>query len=551
MAHRSSWTESSKPRWSDVSGCFGDGDWQGGRAATFAIFSTFEISTFELTASLSRGPAPGYNRWVLDILLKIVATLGLVALNAYFVACEFAAVTARPGRLKPLAKTSLLARAALRVKDRLDLYLSSCQLGLSLATLALGAVTEPAIGSLVEPLTSVLPIGHEAKRAIAFTLSFSLSVALHIVIGEQAPKNLSIRTADRLLMPLAPPLIAFTYLFYPAIWLLNASANGVLRLARMAPPPGAANGNHGSESAHSQEELRALLLQAVAAGTVPKSSARILTGAFEFGELKVRQIMTPRLKVDYLTLDEPIGNVLRTVQKSAYTRLPLCDGDLDHVVGLVHMKDLFAHLQLSPGKLRFADPDPAVNGGQPIAIADGLPGSALHVIGSGDVDLRQIKREILFVPELTPVPQLLRQFQARHLHLAVVVDEYGATLGIVTLEDVLEEIVGEIEDEFDPATPNQPFVREADGRCRVHGQYPAARTARPPGAARRAGPGRGRRHGRRLRHPPVEAVAQGRRHGHARPLRRAGDGRPAEPCPTGGHQQHHPERRRTRRSRRV
>ena len=406
----------------------------------------------------------------MDILLKILATLGLVALNAYFVACEFAAVTARAGRLQPLAKTSLLARAALRVKGQLDLYLSACQLGLSLATLALGAVTEPAVGSLVDPLTRHLPIGHDAQRALDFALSFSISVGLHIVVGEQAPKNFSIRTADRILPPLAPLLIAFTVLFYPAIWLLNASANGVLRLFRVAPPPGTDNNSgHGGGEAHSQQELRGLLTQAVAAGTIPKHSARILTGAFEFGDLKARQIMTPRPKVDFLTLGQPIGTVLRTIQKSAYTRLPLCDGDLDHVIGLVHMKDLFAHLQLSPGKLRFADPE--VAGGEPIAIADGLPGSAVHVIGSGDIDLRKVQREILFVPELTPVPQLLRQFQARHLHLAVVVDEYGATLGIVTLEDVLEEIVGEIEDEFDPATPLQPFVREADGRCRVFGQY--------------------------------------------------------------------------------
>ncbi len=410
---------------------------------------------------------------MLGIAWKIVATLGLVGLNAFFVAAEFSAVTARPGRLKPLAKTSLLARAALRIKGRLDLYLSACQLGASLATLALGAVTEPAIGSLVRPLTAALHLGPEPAKVVAFALSFALSVGLHIVVGEQAPKNLSIRVADRILMPLAPPLIAFTYLFYPFIWLLNTAANAVLKLARVPP---AADPAHGGEVAHSHEELRGLLVQAVAAGTIPKATAKILTGAFEFGELKVRQIMTPRLKVDYLTLDEPIGRVLRTVQKSAYTRLPLCDGDLDHVVGLVHMKDLFAHLQLVPGKLRFADPDPAVGDGRPppvpVAIADGLPGSALHVIGSGDVDLRKVKRDVLFVPELTPVPHLLGQFQARHLHLAVVVDEYGSTLGIVTLEDVLEEIVGEIEDEFDPATPHQPFVREPDGRCRVHGQYP-------------------------------------------------------------------------------
>ncbi len=398
-----------------------------------------------------------------SIFLKILATLGLVVLNAYFVAVEFAAVSARVGQLKPRAEHSILARAALQVKNHLGLYLSSCQLGNTLAALALGAVTEPAVGSLVEPLTSLLHLGSEVKHLVAFLLSFSIAVSLHIVIGEQAPKNLSIRYADRILIPLAAPLIIFTYLFYPAIWLLNASANGVLRLAGVP-----AHETGGGELAHSQEELRALLMQAVAAGTISKASQTVLTGAFEFGELKVRQIMTPRLRVDYLTLNQPIGQVLRTVQKSAYTRLPLCEGDIDHVVGMVHMKDLFAHLHLAPGKLRFADAKTAA--GEAIAIADGAPGSAVHVIGAGDIDLRKIKRDVLFVPELLPVPRLLRQFQTRQIHMAVVVDEYGSTLGIVTLEDVLEEIVGEIEDEFDTADP-QPFVREGDA-VRVHGQYP-------------------------------------------------------------------------------
>jgi CBS domain containing-hemolysin-like protein len=398
------------------------------------------------------------------IFLKILATLGLVVLNAYFVAVEFAAVSARVGQLKPRAEHSLLARAALLVKNHLSLYLSSCQLGNTLAALALGAVTEPAVGSLVEPLTSLLGLGAEAKHLVAFALSFAIAVALHIVIGEQAPKNLSIRYADRILVLLAAPLIVFTYLFYPAIWLLNASANGVLRLVGVP----ASHHTGGGELAHSQEELRGLLMQAVAAGTISKASQTVLTGAFEFGQLKVRQIMTPRLRVDYLTLNQPIGQVLRTVQKSAYTRLPLCEGDIDHVIGMVHMKDLFAHLHLTPGKLRFADQKTPA--GEAIAIADGAPGSAIHVIGAGDIDLKKIKRDVLFVPELLPVPRLLRQFQTRQIHMAVVVDEYGSTLGIVTLEDVLEEIVGEIEDEFDTADKQQ-FVKEGE-TFRVHGQYP-------------------------------------------------------------------------------
>jgi magnesium and cobalt exporter, CNNM family len=178
--------------------------------------------------------------------------------------------------------------------------------------------------------------------------------------------------------------------------------------------------------------------------------------------------MTPRTEVDYLLLDQPIGEVLRVVQKSAYTRFPLCDGDIDHVIGLIHMKDLFAHLKLIPGRLRFIDEKSPT--GEAIAIPDGLPGSQMHVIGSGDIDLRQIKREILFVPEMLPLPKLLRQFQSSHVHMAVVVDEYGATRGIVTLEDVIEELVGEIEDEFD-ITAQPKFVAEGN-TYRVGGLYP-------------------------------------------------------------------------------
>jgi CBS domain containing-hemolysin-like protein len=205
----------------------------------------------------------------------------------------------------------------------------------------------------------------------------------------------------------------------------------------------------------------------VAKGTIAKGHERILTSAFEFGDLKVRQIMTPRLEVDYLTLGQPVGEVLRTVQKSAYTRLPLCEGDIDHVIGLVHMKDLFNHLKLVPGKLRFVDE--RTPEGELIAIPTGLPGSAVHVIGSGEIDMHEIRRDVLFVPELTPVPKLLRQFQTSHVHMAVVVDEYGATRGIVTLEDVIEQIVGEIEDEFDPEA-RVDFVKEGES-YRVAGNY--------------------------------------------------------------------------------
>jgi len=398
-----------------------------------------------------------------DIFLKILTTLALVGANAYFVAAEFSAVSARLSRLEAEESGGLLARMAIMIKKRLDLYLSSCQLGVTLASLGLGAVTEPFVAETLRPLLTHYQLSEPTIHAISFTIAMAIRTSLHIVVGEQAPKTWAIVNADRLLQLLAPPLIVFTYLFFPAIWLLNAASNGLLRLTGVK----AVQGGH-YEMPHSADELRMLLTQAVSQGAIEKSREQILTSAFDFGELKARQIMTPRTEVDYLRLDQPIGDILRIVQKSAYTRLPLCDGDIDHVIGLVHMKDLFNHLKLIPGRLKFTDEKSPT--GEAIAIASGLPGSAVHVIGSGDIDLKKIEREILFVPELLPVPKLLRQFQNSHTHMAVVVDEYGATQGIVTLEDVIEEIVGEIEDEFDVAAAPQ-FAKEGEA-FRVNGRLP-------------------------------------------------------------------------------
>lgn len=401
-----------------------------------------------------------------DVLWKVLATLGLVLVNGFFVAAEFAAVGARASRLEPLADRSLLARLALDVKRRLDLYLSTCQVGITIASLGLGAVTEPAVAALVDPILYYFGVpdpGPGRHTAYAIAIALAISTSLHVVVGEVAPKNLAIFFPDKLLPILVLPLVAVTYILFPVIWVLNSASNGLLRLVGINLTGDA----HGG-LAHSEDELRALLAQAVAAGTIAKGHERILKSAMEFGDLKVRQIMTPRTKIEFLTLDQPVNQVLKIVQKAAYTRFPLVDKDIDHVVGLVHMKDLFTTLQLVTGRLRFSDEK--APGGEMIAIADGLPGSAVHVIGSGDIDLRKIKRPIIFVPELTAVPKLLRQFQTSQTHLAIVVNEYGATQGLVTLEDVIEELVGEIEDEFDLRTQGE-FITDGEN-IRVAGTYP-------------------------------------------------------------------------------
>ena len=392
-----------------------------------------------------------------------MATLGLVALNAFFVAAEFAAVGARASRLQAEARRSVLARFALTIKNKLDLFLSSCQLGVTLASLGLGAVTEPAVAAVIAPWVRSLHWSARDVGALSFAIAMAISTSLHIVIGEQAPKNWAIRFSDWLLPIVALPLIVFTYLLFPAIWLLNAITHSVLRLTGVKTTLSA-----DGALPHTEDELRALLAQSVAHGTIAKGQGAILASAFDIGELKVRQIMVPRTRVDFLAVNQPIGDVLRTVQKGGYTRLPLCDPDIDRVIGLVNMKDLFTHLKLVPGKLRFADDKTPE--GHAIAVADGLPGSLVHVIGSGEIDLRKIRRDILFVPELTSVLKVLRQFQTSHIHMAVVVDEFGATSGVVTLEDVLEEIVGEIEDEFDPVA-RKDFIREG-ANFRVSGLFP-------------------------------------------------------------------------------
>ena len=403
----------------------------------------------------------------MDIVWRIVATLALVGLNGFFVAAEFAAVGARQSRLETEGGTGIFAQLSLQVKKHLDLYLSSCQLGITIASLALGYVTEPAIVELLKPIFGQFGYPAEAFEEgpihiIAVAIALAISTTLHVVVGEVAPKNYAIFYPDRALPIVALPLITFTYIFYPVIWTLNSLSNLLLRLLGIKVGPEA----HGLIP-HSVEELRALLTESVERGAIPQTQEDILTSAFDFGDLKARQIMTPRTEVDYLKLGQPLDEVLKAIQRTSFTRLPLCEGDLDHVLGLVHVKDLFNQLRLVPGKLRFADE--TTPEGMAVAVADGQPGSMVHVIGSADLDLDQIKREIFYVPELLPVPKLLRMFQSSRTHIAVVVDEYGSTAGIVTLEDVIEEIVGDIEDEFDvTARPN--LIREGES-VRVGGMY--------------------------------------------------------------------------------
>jgi len=348
----------------------------------------------------------------------------LVAINGFFVAAEFALVKVRPTQLEPLVQEGLRrAKMARHMVRHLDAYLSATQLGITLASLALGWIGEPAFAWIVAPLVRPF-VGDNPQliHSIAVPFSFLVITILHIVVGEQAPKSIAIRKAEGTALAVSMPLYFFYKVTYPAIWLLNHTANYLLRVVGIAPASE-------SELAHDEEELR-LLLASSHSSAVPKQTRELLDNIFELSHRVARQIMIPRQDVIYLSTTRTMAENLRLARRSGHTRFPLCEGDLDHVVGLIHIKDLFRR-ERSPSSLR------------------------------------EVAREIAFVPETLELDRLLKRMRTERFHLAAVIDEYGGISGVVTLEDVIEEIVGQIQDEFDVENPE--IRKEDDGSWAVSG----------------------------------------------------------------------------------
>lgn len=285
---------------------------------------------------------------------------------------------------------------------------------------------------------------------VAFSLLFTYCM---LQFTEILPKTLGVRYSRGLSLIVARPLDALVRLMTPVLWFVH-----------LVNRPFERSVAHRRES--TLDEITALTAAARYSKSIDVSQARMILAASRFRDLRVRQIMTPRTRVAHLRVGQPIDEILDIVKKSPYTRLPLCEKGMDNVIGMVHVRDIFAQLNLVPGRLDIA----SVILAQGRELPDTLPGSALHVIGSGSIDLQKIRRDALFFPENTAVQKALKEFQTSRTHLAIVVDEYGATLGIVTLEDVLEEIVGEIEDEYD--RPGLPHVVAEEGRYRVRGDVP-------------------------------------------------------------------------------
>lgn len=364
-------------------------------------------------------------------LLYILLALGLVLLNAFFVATEFAIVKVRDTRIAEMvARGERRAVATQKVLRNLNAYLSACQLGITLASLGLGWVGEPAFARLLAPLVEGLGRGKSvATHSISITVAFLLITFLHVVLGELAPKTIAIERPEKTALVVAWPIRVFHSVFYPLIWLLNESANLVVRALGLTPLPS-------SHLAHSEEELRIILAMSHRSGLLSEAHARLLENALDFADRGVRQIMVPRGDIVHLDVNRSYEENVAAARAGGHTRYPLCDGDLDHVVGVVNIKDLF----LAPPRAGLSD------------------------------DLRALAREPLLVPESLELERALDLFRKQRLHLGIVIDEYGGTSGIVTLEDVLEELTGEIQDEFDSEPPKVHAL--ADGRLSVDATLP-------------------------------------------------------------------------------
>ncbi|RME74589.1 MAG: HlyC/CorC family transporter, partial [Planctomycetota bacterium] len=351
-------------------------------------------------------------------LLLLLLAFFLVLLNGFFVAAEFAFVKVRASRIEQLVREGAgsRGRVARRILGQLDGYLAACQFGITLASLGLGWVGEPALGAWLEPLFEALGFGAPAAaRAAAVVIAFTLITFLHVVVGEQAPKSLGIMRAEPVALWAAWPLRLFYVLAYPAIALLSGSTNAFLRLLGLPPAS-----EH--EHAHSPEELSMAVETSHEQGLLDAEQRRLLENALALRNRCLREIMVPRPDMHVLDIEASVESNIETLCRHHHTRYPLARGDADRIVGMIHIKDLV--------------PFPCDTKREP-----GERGEETSRLLEPE-RLLAIARPITFIPEVAPIDRALRTFQASGSHMAMVVDEWGGVVGLVTLEDVLEELVG-------------------------------------------------------------------------------------------------------------
>lgn len=337
----------------------------------------------------------------------------MIALTAFFVATEFAMVKVRSTKIDQLVfEGNRGAASAKKVVSHLDEYLSACQLGITVTALGIGWVGESTFAVILEPIFSFLNIGESLSSVLVIAIAFMIATFMHVVIGELAPKTLAIQKAETITLLTAGPIILFYRILFPFIWFLNGSARLLVRAFGMKPAS-----EH--DAAHSEEELRILMSESYESGEINQNELTYMNNIFTFDERLAKEIMVPRTEMVTISVDQGFDEIMDLIKSERFTRYPVIDGDKDHVVGFINVKELLTE-RLRQGK-RTGD----------------------------DFSLKSHINPIIRVVETAPIHDVLLKMQKLRTHIAILVDEYGGTSGIVSFEDILEEIVGEIRDEFD------------------------------------------------------------------------------------------------------
>ncbi|HSM87095.1 MAG TPA: hemolysin family protein [Candidatus Limnocylindrales bacterium] len=372
------------------------------------------------------------------VLLRIILLVLLVAANAFFVAAEFAMVSVRDTRIQQLIEQRRIgARTVLKIQQRLDEFLPAVQFGVTLASLGLGWAGEGTLAAIIQPWLTGVPYAGLYAHGMAATLAFIFITYFLVILGELVPKSLALERAERVALAVAAPMDVFMRLAHPFLIFMNRSANLVLR--------GFGSRLRREGKGHSPEELKLIVTASRRVGLLPEAEEEMIHHALELDNLTVREIMVPRHNIFSLSADMPLEEAMAKVVEEQHSRVPVYDPakGRENIIGLLYSKDVsrMMHMRLSSGIAFTAKP------------------SGLRV--------RHLMREVLFVPEAKTVADLLIEFQKRKRHLAIVVDEFGSTSGLVTVEDVLEQLVGELEDEFDVA--QKPVVSLASGAVVLDG----------------------------------------------------------------------------------
>lgn len=352
----------------------------------------------------------------------------LIGFTAFFVATEFAIVKIRSSRVDQLIEEGRPgAKAAKHVITHLDEYLSACQLGITVTALGIGWLGEPAIKSILDKIFESVSISDSVSHVISITLSFLIMTFLHVVVGELAPKTVAIQKAEWVTLVFSKPLIWFYRICFPFIWLLNGSARLLARMMGVNPLA-----DH--EESHTEEELRIILSDSYKSGEINQSELMFVNNIFKFDERVAKEIMVPRKEMITLSLDSSYHEWMEIVRKEKYTRYPVYQDDKDNIIGIVNIKDMF-----------------------------------MHQSQGNEIDIKQYVKPVMHVIETIPISELLLKMQKERTHMAILLDEYGGTSGLVTVEDIIEEIVGEIRDEFD-SDEVEEIIKIGEGNYTLSGK---------------------------------------------------------------------------------